>query len=115
MKTQLTAEQSAELFKRGVSPYKASEIEEYNDAVSKWTHRGQPIFTLSDLLSLLPKEINGYTLKIEAKTDKWEVEYSAIFKYTGWEALRDAGSAELIDCLYSLLFWLLDNNYLNKE
>lgn len=53
----LTVEQSATLIAKGISADKASEIKEYDDDVSKWTHRGAPIFTLADILSLLPKEI----------------------------------------------------------
>ena len=62
MKTTLTAEQSATLIAKGISADKASEIKEYDDEVSQWTHRGAPTFTLTDLLSLLPKSIeyNGY-------------------------------------------------------
>ena len=117
MKTQLTAEQSAKLIELGVSSLRASEIKEYDDEVSRWTHRGDPIFTLIDILNILPKEIkrsnyNSYTFSIVADNHYWNVEYRYWRgDYAENDTLALFESEELIDALYSLLVWCLEKGY----
>lgn len=63
MKTTLTAEQSAELIKHGVDKDKASLMQD--DDRGRWPYPSVPIFTLADLLALLPKNIDTiYSLEI---------------------------------------------------
>ena len=112
MKTTLTIEQSQHLIELGVDTNRASEVHQHCDDVSQWTNRGYPIFTLSDLLELLPKEI-----KIEIPSEKsnamlplrmnwnrnikqWRCYYAAIFS-----------APELIDALFALLCWVVENDY----
>lgn len=147
MKTTLTIEQSAELIKCGVSADKASkrvtrqvadsrgrEIEKprlkrwkdcapYEKATMTNLHIGlmrfehKDIFTLTDLLSLLPKKLYGEEtdycdceLHIHANKLGWSASYMeirgsevAVMKLTSY-------GVELIDALFSLLCKLLDNH-----
>ena len=61
MKTQLTAEQSAKLIELGVSPERVSESKSSvaygNGARGIMKVPEMPIFTLTDILDILPKEI----------------------------------------------------------
>lgn len=68
MKLTLTPEQSQRLIELGVDASKASDFE-YLDpyGLDDTIPTGVPIFDLSDILSLLPKEIDGYPLLILAK------------------------------------------------
>lgn len=113
MKTTLTIEQSAELIKLGVNANRATEIKLYDDPVSEWTHRG--LFTLSDLLSLLPVDIyyehKTYELAIRFIFEKWHVEYS----YGNSDILEIKQANELIDALYEMVLWCLDNNYVKLD
>lgn len=116
MKTTLTIEQSAELIKRGVSADKASRLK---PRYTKSGYCDDPyrIFTLADLLSLLPKHIriehrhyylrmNTFVL-INEENPMWIARYitsnSAITLHERW-------SEELIDALYKLIISLLDNH-----
>lgn len=120
MKTTLTPEQSATLIAKGISADKASEIKEYDDEVSQWTHRGAPIFTLVDLLDILPKEIERDMIDCGL-----DIYYSPIGSYF-WRASYLAYSyskisyvavekyaEELIDALYELLLWAIDNGHID--
>ncbi len=115
MKTTLTIEQSAELIKRGVSANRAHEIKVYDDPVSEWTHKGCPLFTLTDLLSLLPKEIeNGlYSLDLMADNVEWDSVYSSA--HEGYDPYFVANEKELIDVLYKTLLWAIDNNHVKLD
>lgn len=109
MKNLLTPEQSAELINRGVSKDKASRrTPDYHDT---------PLFTLADLLSLLPKRLYG------EETDYCDCELHIHANKLGWSAsyMEIRGSEvvvmkltsygfELIDALFSLLCKLLDNH-----
>ena len=114
MKTTLTPEQSAALIAKGISADKASEIKEYDDEVSQWTHRGVTIFTLADLLSLLPKSIehNGYAeakLNIYTRPHRrecWVAKYIVSAKTIPY----DGAGEELIDALYEVLWKLLNGH-----
>lgn len=115
MKTQLTAEQSANLISKGVSKDRASEIEEYNDPVSQWTHRGQPIYTLTDLLEILPKEIVVDACLCGLSIWQHRARYwiTSYIQYSGREiAMQPIAKTaeELIDALYELALWLADED-----
>lgn len=120
MKTTLNPEQSVTLIAKGISADKASEIKEYDDEVSQWTHRGAPIFTLADICSLLPKEIERDTINCGL-----DIYYSPIASYF-WRASYltysyseiqyvavEKNEEELIDALYSLLCWVIDKGYID--
>lgn len=118
MKTTLTIKQSAELIKRGVPNNRASDFE----VVSSTNSRGiggqvimaKPIFTLTDLLSLLPKSIehNGYAeakLNIYTRPHRrecWVAKYIVSAKTIPY----DGAGEELIDALYEVLWKLLNNH-----
>lgn len=112
MKQQLTVEQSSELIKRGIARSKASEF-------SQWEQHGSLIFTLSDLLEILPKSIRNsipwiYGLNISWHDNKWNVVYITWFDTTRYNVIHACSSVELIDALYQFVVWCLDNGYINK-
>lgn len=119
MKTQLNAEQSAKLIELGVSPERASEIKvEVNEPsrgcpniyCSEVKH---PIFTLADILDILPKEIEDCHLSIESFK---ETHYVAYIRDSNDDYLIPHKNApELIDALYSLLVWRLEKGYIKTE
>lgn len=115
MKQILTIKQSAELIKRGVNANRATEIKLYDDPVSEWTHRGCLLFTLTDLFSLLPVDIyqehKVYGLAMRFIFEKWHVEYSR----DNLDILAITHATELIDALYEMLLWWLDNNHVKLD
>lgn len=120
MKTTLTPEQSATLIAKGISADKASEIKEYDDEVSKWTHRGAPIFTLADILDILPKEfnVNGTPARLQMynhSAEYWIVSYVIYDGATLTYQKLCSTEAELIDALYSLLVWCLEKGYVKLD
>lgn len=140
MRTTLTIEQSSELIKRGVCSDKASkrvtrqvadsrgrEIEKlrlkrwkdcvpYEKATMTNLHVGlmrfehKEIFTLADLLSLLPKEIEKiYSLEICADNVGWDIVYGTY--HEGCEPKHIAADKELVNALYTALLWAIDHNH----
>ncbi len=108
MKTQLTAEESAKLIELGVSPERASErTPDYTDInnTGRPLERREllPIFTLADLIGILPKEIEDYHLSIECFTGTYYATY--IRDNRNDYLIPHKDSPELIDALYSLLVW----------
>ena len=124
MKTTLTIQESAELIKRGVSENRAHEIKVYDDPLSEWTHRGCPLFTLTDLLSLLPKEITVKMefydvdrlacLHISSTNEKWYVSYKYEFEEREYWC-KMFNSEELIDALYKLMIWVIAHNHVKLD
>lgn len=124
MKVTLTIQESAELIKRGVSANRAHEIKVYEDPVSEWTHKGCPLFTLADLLSLLPKEITvtmeSYDvdrlacLHISSTNEKWYVSYKYEFEEREYWC-KMFNSEELIDALYKLMIWAIAHNHVKLD
>ncbi len=118
LKTQLTAEESAKLIELGVSPERASESKSsvaYGNGVRGIMKVPEtPIFTLSDLVSLLPKSIEhgGYAeakLNIYTRPHRrecWVAKYIVSAKTIPYDGAGD----ELIDALYEVLYKLLDNH-----
>ena len=125
MKTTLTIEESGRLIELGVDASLASKCRVQHEVDDKVEYRivphdefcyemaslnPQPIFDLSDLLSILPKEIDGYHLKIGTYHDEWYAEYNSI---------RFGGGCfyapELIDALNQLAIWCLENGHLKTE
>lgn len=118
LKTQLTAEESAKLIELGVSPERASESKSsvaYGNGVRGIMKVPEtPIFTLADLVSLLPKSIEhgGYAeakLNIYTRPHRrecWVAKYIVSAKTIPYDGAGD----ELIDALYEVLYKLLDNH-----
>lgn len=122
MKTTLTIEQSAELIKRGVKRNKAS-----GTYVGRWEHSSEgsfadpdsvePLFTLADLLSLLPSKLYGeetdyHNCELHIQADKlgWNASY---IEFRGSEIMAKKFTSygfELINTLFSLLCKLIDNH-----
>lgn len=104
MKTTLTIEQSAELIKRGVT---------LNENDSE-------VFDIGELLSLLPKKITfghrtNCRLKIQpiiSSKDCISEVWQACYLHTSLKA--NAEATELIDALYELLLFALEN-YPNEQ
>lgn len=70
MKRSLTKEQSARLIEQGVPREKASTVEQIPDY-------DNPIFTLTDILEILPKEI-----KIENKENRLITEFNSQYAFS---------------------------------
>lgn len=129
MKTQLTNEQSQHLIDLGVPKEKASavHITKYGEAITdkvgnvlSTNNEQYPIFTLTDLLEILPKEIEGryinHSLCMNYGCDMPESEHNLWFVY--YDDLNDLEpkyAEELIDSLYKLCVWCLEQGYLKFE
>lgn len=110
MKQMLSVEQSAELIRKGVPEYKASETAPIND--------GEPIFTLADICSLFPKEIEidahrcGLNMWYH-NAHYWMVSYvqfdGAEIAYQSTVVSRDT----LIDALYEFLCLCIRNGHID--
>lgn len=119
MKNCLSVEQSAELIKRGVKADRASmsntPMQAAVDARGIVRIPRQPIFTLTDLLSLLPVDIyyehKTYELAMRFIFEKWHVEYSR----DNLDILAITHATELIDALYEMVLWCLDNNHVKLD
>ncbi len=115
MKITLTIEQSQRLIELGVSAEKAS-----GESLV-----GGSIFTLADLLGILPKEIEVESRDGDiddawlflvwdtngdyADNHEWLAAYTAGFTY-----IANKHAPELIDAIYSLLIWLIENKYIRQ-
>ena len=125
MKTQLTAEESAKLIELGISPERASERESsvaYGIGARGIMKAPQtPIFTLTDILDILPKKITfghrtNCRLKIQpiiSSKDRISEVWQACYLHTSLKA--NAEATELIDALYSLLVWCLAKGYVKLD
>lgn len=79
----------------------------------------EKIFTLADILELLPKEIRNedadpYDLNLNWDDD-WEAAYLNIENFImpcQEGTLHFCTASELIDALYELLVWCIDNKYI---
>lgn len=114
MKTKLTIEKSQRLIESGISIDKSSDFAIYDEPCRR---AYMPIFTLTDLLEILPKEavfkddfgrFEKYYLGIDWSCNhEWVVYYANTTR-----TMSRKNSPELIDALYSLLIWLIDNKHL---
>lgn len=121
MKATLTIEQSSELIKRGVSIDRAS-VKCPIDAPYRTSGIYiASVFTLSDLLSLLPKTVNPgrYHLDLSYGFGDWTASYILWDNCDEGTYIRDAQgektSDELVDALYKLLLWAIDHNHVKLD
>lgn len=120
MKTTLTIEQSAELVKRGVSPERATRVPlcATSPDEPRWS---EPIFTLTDMLSLLPKEVIADTRFCKNETCpiniRWDYTMGIWFVVYELVSLPDGigEDSELINALFSTLLWAIDNNHVKLD
>ena len=133
MKDKLTPEQSQHLIELGVAPSRASMCQIQHSADGETIYsivehdefcyemsclHPKPIFDLSDILSLLPKRIDDLILSIfgtmvdelaKAAKEGWMVSY--VDEHVEAESTDTIFQApELIDALYELLCWVLQNH-----
>jgi hypothetical protein len=118
IKDRLTPGQSQRLIELGVAPSKASGFE-YLDpyGLDDAIPTGVPLFTLSDILSLLPKElcnrINGIRYDCHLSMYGYNKTWGAMYRLDdGDDFLVVFESPELIDALYKLLVWSITNQHL---
>jgi hypothetical protein len=67
-----------------------------------------PVFSLQDIIDLLPRVINGCHLDI----GKWTVAYN---NYEEVRELKSKTRHNLIDAAYEMLCWCLENGYIEKD
>ncbi len=114
MKNELTVEQSAQLIELGVNPKLASGSQYVDTKEMKGGIElppvEKPVFRLSDILAILPKEIDvdGVTMHIviDGLADEWQACYYGRCNIKG-----NFHNTELIDALYLLLCWVRANGY----
>ena len=113
MKTTLSIEESARLIELGVDAKLASEViigcDDNNKAYREYK------FSLTDILSILPKEIEseGEKEDLNIVMDNWGalVGYPKFHKKYGCAFT----APELIDALYQLAIYCLENNHIKTE
>lgn len=129
-KTTITPEQSATLIARGISAERASmvcmnfngtyayvcggEAQTVRDCVnSKFYVEESRVFTLTDILSLLPKHIpfanaEWYlNIQWDILDNKWHVQYLDFDHYD--EVVKEEEAPELIDALYLLALAVINH------
>lgn len=121
MKDKLTIEESAKLIELGVDAKLASK----ESAVwGKFKSHKRPIFTLTDILSILPKEIDGNILVINAtgfniESEEYEEGWCVFYVNSNFDVAYGEKSIfsapELIDALNQLLKWVLSNGHYKKK
>lgn len=123
MKHLLTPSQSATLIAKGISADKASERTlDFCDIITPLERRELlPIFTLADLLALLPKVINNgnFYLDFSYGYGDWTASYILWDDCDEGTYIRDTQgektAKELVDALYELLLWCLYNNHVKLD
>lgn len=112
MKDELTIEQSQELIELGISEESAS-LGYVDSQRKEWS-----IFTLADLLDILPK-----TIKQEGTTYKLNIDYPPInqvaarynTEYDELESLAGVMCDTLTDALFHLTKWCVKNNHIKTK
>ena len=116
MKTTLTIEESARLIELGVDAKLASHKESnFYNGITSDEFKVYYLFTLTDLFSILPKEI-----EIEGEKEDLNIvmdNYGALVGYPKFHEKHGCAfvAPELIDALYQLLIWAIDHNYVKTE
>ena len=125
MKTELTIEQSQKLIELGVDAKLASKRwSNFYHGITSEELKICPLFGLSDLLSILPKEIDGNVISIisigfNPKTEEldkgWTVTYVTDHFIPAFGDNPVFSAPELIDALNQLLIWTIEQGYFNTE
>lgn len=111
MKTELTTEQSQHLIELGVPKAKANEVI-FNPNNDDYDF----VFKLTDLLEILPKEIDGLNdITIQHTLHGWHCGYGHCAEYNGFFLATQYCKDELIDSLYELLCWCIENGHLKFD
>ena len=108
MTQRLTKEQSQHLIKLGVPKQLASEIQEFDDDFSKWTHNGDPIFTLDDMFKVVPEKLDEHPwfLNIEfERRNRVTAGYKGSGSTWDYHKHRWPHGKTLIEALYELACW----------
>lgn len=109
MKTELTTEQSKYLCRLGFSKWRVKEIKPLDVSLKDWI----PTITLDDLLKILPKEIYPtWLLRMDINKDKSCVYYK---DGVSIKCTKVFSSKELIDSLYELTIWCIENGHLKFD
>lgn len=117
MKTKLTKEQSTHLIELGVPYTKAGGRDvEYTDHIP----RRLPIFTIIDLLEILPKEIDISKFYMIRRDGEWDVGYcyyngDELYPFHDLDFDSFKHKEELIDALYELTVWSIENGHLKFD
>lgn len=124
MKTTLTVKESARIIELGIDPQLASSVK-YEETGRircgiELPPEPRPIFTLTDILSILPKEIyskkGNIFYSLTMVTQMFPLNSSAYYAHSVHGKFSPRMSTpELIDALYQLLIWTIENNYINTE
>lgn len=121
MKTELTAEQSQHLFSLGIPIWKASIFR--SDCPARVVgYIDEHLFTLNDLIKLVPKTLEYfdhiYNFRMEYSTNdkEWYVGHY-IYGMCAQSGLSWGGfhSAELVDALYKLIEWCIEQGEINEH
>lgn len=114
MKTKLTAEQSQRLFSLGIPIWKAS-IFRADCPARVVGFRDEHLFTIKDLIELIPKVIEDYEQVFNFRMEyfnfnnEWYVGHYiygiCLQSNVSWQGFH---SAELIDALYELIEWCIE-------
>ena len=73
----------------------------------------KPVFTSQGIIELLPREVTDYVdyqLLINKQRDSYSVSYENTDSF-----LVSFCRVELLDCLYEMLLWVIDNDYLETK
>ncbi len=109
MKTELTISESQRLIELGVDPKLASKSRfniEFYDGIKHNIPR--PVFDLADVIDILPKKIDGFSLEMVSDEDRWYVGYY-------FNGFSKSSAPELIDALCQLLCWVLEKGYMKLK
>lgn len=119
MKTTLTVEQSAKLIELGVDLKLASSWVKYCERSSDNSPCPNPIFTLTDILSILPSEIYSEERDIIYSLTMIKQQFGSVVCYEHPAYPKGFGpkkqAPELIDALYQLLIWTIKNKHANSN
>ena len=71
-------------------------------------------FTLQDIIELLPKEIDGTYLSLELDYCSIDYYYIDYDERINWKSI-DFNIEEIMDGVYNMLIWVIENGYLKTK
>ena len=122
MKTELTISESNKLIELGINPELASIEKIENIFQAEYNEPRPKVFALDDIIKIIPKSIDGNVLSILATSFNYETEeleegWSAVYVDDYDKAAYGIDTifcaSELIDALYRLLMWCIEQNKIN--